>query len=68
MTTVDVRCPVNASRLFMRLRLRDPAVRIDPGSNLIVVRCRDCTRASGSPVDHAYNILGELVETVRGSR
>lgn len=62
MDTVDVRCPVNPSRLFMRLH-RDPDVRIDPGSNLIVVRCRDCGRLRGRVVDHAYNIVGELVET-----
>ena len=62
---VDVRCPINASRLFMRLK-RDPAVRIDPGSNLIEVACRDCSRASGMfRVLHRYNILGELVETIR---
>jgi hypothetical protein len=61
-TTVDVRCPVNPRRLFMRIH-RDPDVRIDPGSNLIIVRCRDCARATGRPVDHAYNILGHLVET-----
>jgi len=61
--TVDVRCPVNPSRLFMRLK-RDPAVRIDPYSNLIEVACRDCARPTGSRVLHRYNILGELVETV----
>lgn len=62
MTIVDVRCPINPSRLFMRLR-RDPNVRIDPGDNLIEVLCRDC-----GGVLHRYNILGELVETVRGKR
>lgn len=46
----------------MRLH-QDPDVRIDPGSNLIVVRCRDCGRLRGTVVDHAYDILGELVET-----
>lgn len=64
MTTVDVRCPVNASRLFMRLRLRDPEVRIDPGSNLLEVLCRDCGRAAGARVLHRYDITGELIETV----
>lgn len=62
-TTVDVRCPVNPRRLFMRLH-RDPDVRIDPGTNLIEVACRDCGRNRGvERVLHRYNILGELVET-----
>lgn len=61
MTTVDVRCPVNPSRLFMRLRRRDPDVRIDPSSNLIEVACRDCARAAGARVVHRFNLLGELV-------
>ena len=63
MTGVDVRCPENPRRLFMRLH-RDPDVRIDPGSNLIEVSCRDCRRVRGlERVTHRYNILGELVET-----
>jgi hypothetical protein len=63
-TTVDVRCPVNPRRLFMRLK-RDPAVRIDRGSNLIEVACRDCAKARGMDlVLHRYDILGCLIETV----
>lgn len=66
MTTVDVRCPDNPRRLFMRIQRRDPAVHIDRKSNLIEVVCRDCSRASGLfRVLHRYNILGELVETIR---
>ena len=61
MTTVDVRCPVNPRRLFMRLQRRDPDVRIDPSSNLIQVACRDCGRAAGALVVHQFNLLGELV-------
>jgi hypothetical protein len=56
--TVDFRCPVHTRRLFFRL-LRTPGARIDPTSNLLEIRCRDC-----GGVLHRYNLLGELVETI----
>jgi hypothetical protein len=57
MTTVDVRCPVNRSRLFMRLHLRDPDIGIDRSTNLIEVACRDCRQL------HRYDPTGDLVES-----
>lgn len=56
MTTVDVRCPINRSRLFMRLH-RDPDVVIDRDSNLIEVACRGCRQL------HRYDLAGDLVES-----
>lgn len=58
MITVDVRCPDHPGRLVMRL-YRNPGTRIDPTSNLIEVKCKDCRG-----VLLRYNLLGELVDTV----
>lgn len=54
----EVRCPTHPRRLIMRL-FRDPESRIDPASNLIEVKCKDCRG-----VLLRYNLLGELVDTV----
>lgn len=60
----ELRCPRNPSRLFARLRLRGEPVQIVEG-NLIEVSCRDCRGRGTDRVLHRYNVLGELVETVR---
>ena len=64
---VDLRCPVNRSRLLARVK-RDPAVQIVEG-NLVEVACTHCRnemRRSDPTVLrvlHRFNVLGDLVET-----
>ncbi|MDL5159404.1 hypothetical protein [Actinomycetospora termitidis] len=58
---VDVRCPVNPGRLFMRLRQRDPDVQVVQPGNVLEVKCRDCTKARGRDVVHTWNVLGEYL-------
>lgn len=55
----ELRCPVNPSKLFMKLSRP-----IITDGNLIEVACRDCRRKRGVRVLHRYNVLGDLVETV----
>jgi hypothetical protein len=62
---VEIRCPVNQSRLFMKVG-RPTIVE----GNLIQVACTDCRdtlRREGvevSRVLHEFNVLGDLIETV----
>lgn len=58
----DLRCPVNPSRLFARLR--GPVI---VEGNLIEVACRDCRRGRRVRVLHRFDVLGNLVETVEVS-
>jgi hypothetical protein len=60
-TTVEVRCPEDPRRMFMKLH-QDPTVRIVPG-NLIEVACRSCSRVAGQRVLHRFDITGALIET-----
>lgn len=55
----ELRCPVNPSRLFARLR--GPVI---VEGNLIEVACRDCRRGRRVQVLHRFDVLGNLVETV----
>lgn len=64
MTVVEIRCPVNTSRLFLKLH----DARIVEG-NLIEVACRDCRTEERlrNPavrlVLHRFDVLGVLIET-----
>lgn len=67
-TQVDMRCPVNPSRLMGRVKdPDDDAARIVDG-NLIEIACewcKDSRRRRGEKVKvvlHRYNVLGQHVE------
>lgn len=59
--TVDLRCPMNQSRLFAKV-VRPKIVE----GNLIEVVCRDCRAETtgASRVMHRFDPLGEYVESV----
>jgi hypothetical protein len=61
---VDLRCPVNPSRLFAKLQMQE-AVIVE--GNLIEVACTDCRQLRNDPdvlrVVHRFNVIGEAVET-----
>jgi hypothetical protein len=62
-TIVEVRCPNNARRLFVKLRQEGerPAVTSD---NLMEFACADCRRAlAAKQVFHRYDLAGQLIES-----
>jgi hypothetical protein len=60
-----MRCDRDPRRLFGKMLLEDRP-RIDSLTNLMEFSCDKCRRITGAvAVYHRFNILGELVETVR---
>jgi hypothetical protein len=65
---VDVRCPANLRRLFMKLQLAGARPVYTEG-NLLEIACADCRRelrrhgVEVAQVLHYYNFLGELITT-----
>lgn len=68
MNEVEIRCPVNFGRLFMKMKLAGDQPHYVDG-NLMEFACDDCKkqhRRAGDQVTrvlHRYNFLGELVES-----
>jgi len=68
MAVVEIRCPNNAARLFMKLKLEGKKPHINE-DNLMEFACQDCRRIRrnlGEDVKlvlHRYDFLGTLVET-----
>lgn len=68
MATVEVRCPGNMRRLFMKLQLEGDKPLITEG-NLLEFACSDCRKEHirlGDPVRlvlHRYDFLGRPIET-----
>lgn len=69
MSEVEIRCPENFSRLFVKMKLAGESPTYVEG-NLMEFACDDCKRMHRRAGDavlrvlHRYNFLGELVETV----
>jgi hypothetical protein len=72
-TIVEVRCPVGARSLLMKVRLEGGTARRTDG-NLLELSCRDCTQAARrraranhlpEPVRilHRFDVLGQLIES-----
>lgn len=69
METVDIRCPVDSRRLFMRLKLagETPVVTADNLMEFSCDNCRKRLRQEGrfvTHVMHRYDFVGRVVETV----
>lgn len=72
-TAVDMRCPVNPSRLLGRVRDPNWNVQIVEG-NLVEIACDHCKRTRRdrgervATVLHRYSVLGEHIEdeVIRG--
>ncbi len=68
METVEIRCPSDLRRLFMKLRISGDTPKYVEG-NLLEIACSDCKRELRkqgielSRVLHYFNFLGELVTT-----
>lgn len=68
MQSVDIRCPYNLRKLFMKLQLSGDTPKYVDG-NLMEIACYDCARDLRSTgvevvrVLHYFNFLGELVRT-----
>lgn len=68
---IEIRCPVGPRRLLFRMQPLKP--HITPG-NLIELSCSDCTRETRKKkpdtlrVVHRFDLLGDLVESVRQVR
>ena len=61
-TTVEMRCPLDAQRMFGRLVMEEHPVIVD--GNLMEFSCDKCRRkAGGRRVLHYFNIAGEHVKT-----
>ncbi len=62
---IEMRCDQDPRRLFGKMRL-DQKPRIDSLTNLMEFACDKCRKQTGAvQVFHRFNILGELVETIR---
>lgn len=67
---VDLRCPVNPSRLFARLRIAGEKPSFIQPDNLIEMSCWDCKtryRRAGRRVHrvlHRYDMAGTLISTL----
>lgn len=62
---VELRCDRDPQRLFGKL-IQTEKPRIDPATNLLEFACDKCRREFGvRRVLHRFNILGDLVETLR---
>lgn len=68
MSDVEIRCPANFGRLFMRMKLNGDSPHYVEG-NLMEFACDDCKRQHRKAGDavlrvlHRYDFLGSLVET-----
>ncbi len=68
MEIVEIRCPSDLRRLFMKLRISGEQPKYVAG-NLLEIACSDCKRelrkqgVVASRVLHYFNFLGELVTT-----
>lgn len=73
---VDIRCPVGAKNLLLKVRLNQESMHINSDYGLFEISCRDCTRSqrkemadAGLPttfrVLHRYYPSGELCESIR---
>ena len=69
MPTIDIRCPVDPRRLFMKIQVEEGQKPVLTSSNLLEVSCTDCTKllrkkdSSVVRVLHRFDILGSLVES-----
>lgn len=66
--TIDIRCPVEPRRLFLKLKRSGEATPV-VDNNLIELACEECRKVerrrdpSVIRVLHLYDLLGELIET-----
>lgn len=73
---IDIRCPVGAKNLLLKVRLNQETMHINSDYGLLELSCRDCTRSqrkemasAGLPTSfrvlHRFYPDGVLCETVR---
>lgn len=69
MTLIEIRCPSDLRRLFMKLKVSGETPRYTPAENWLEIACFDCLRAvrkktpQARRVLHYYSFLGELMDT-----
>jgi hypothetical protein len=69
MTTTELRCPENLSKLLLKLKLAGETPKVSDG-NLLEIACRDCrdfyreTDPGTKLVLHYFDFAGRFVETV----